>query len=267
MNQIDLSIITISHNHQKYLERCLTPLVQPSAALQVEIFVVDNVSGDNTTGFVRERFPQVKLIVNDVRRGFSANSNLAIRQSSGRYVMLLNPDTESSLDALSRMVNFMDNHLQVGVCGPQLRFPDNTIQLSCRAFPTWKSVLVRRTPLRIFLRDSSFNRQHLLADRDHNVIQEVDWLLGAAFMIRRETLDDVGLLDERYFLYVEDIDYCWRARQKGWKVFYMPEAVIIHHHLAVSDKKFWSTYTYYHFVSMLHYFIKFKLPFSSRLMV
>jgi N-acetylglucosaminyl-diphospho-decaprenol L-rhamnosyltransferase len=118
----------------------------------------------------------------------------------------------------------MDDHPQVGLCGPQLRFPDNSVQLSCRAFPTWRSVLVRRTPLRVFLRNPAFNRQHLLADLDHSLIQEVDWLLGAALMIRHQ------MPDERYFLYVEDIDYCLRAHVGGWRVFDMPEAVIIHHH-------------------------------------
>jgi hypothetical protein len=158
----------------------------------------------------------------------------------------------------------MDDHPQVGLCGPQLRFPDNSVQLSCRAFPTWRSVLVRCTPLRVFLRNSAFNRQHLLADLDHSLIQEVDWLLGAALMIRRQMLDTIGLLDERYFLYVEDIDYCLRAHLAGWRVFYMPEAVIIHHHLAVSDRRFFSKYSYYHFVSMLYYFMKYRLPVSSQ---
>ncbi|MEP7285108.1 MAG: glycosyltransferase family 2 protein [Chloroflexota bacterium] len=260
MSSIDISIIIVSNNHQHYLERCLSSLVEANSSFQIEIFVVDNASSDNTVAFVKEKYPQVTVIASKVKRGFSANNNLGIQRSAGRYIMLLNPDTEVSPNALSQLVNFMDSHPQVGICGPQLRFPDNSVQLSCRAFPTWKSVLVRRTPLRVFLRNSAFNKQHLLADQDHSVIREVDWLLGAALMIRHETLEAIGRLDERYFLYVEDIDYCRRAYQQGWQVFYMPEAVIIHHHLAVSDRKFLSKYTYYHFISMFYYAVKYNLP-------
>lgn len=258
---MDLSVITVSNNHRQYLERCLDTLREHGGNFATEIFVVDNASVDGTVDFVRSCYPEVALVCGEKKRGFSANNNLAIRRSAGRYILLLNPDTEVTPNALDALVEFMDKHPLVGVCGPQLRFPDGSIQLSCRAFPTWQSVLVRRTPLRLFMQDSAFNRKHLLADIDHSRTQEVDWLLGAAMMVRRETIEGVGLLDERYFLYVEDIDYCWRASKQGWKVYYVPDAVIIHHHLAVSDKNFFDVHTYYHFSSMLRFFLKFKLRF------
>lgn len=256
----DVSVITVSHNHRLYLDRCLTALANQGGSLSLEIFVVDNASQDGTADFVREHFPQVRLLAERVRRGFSANNNLAIRRSQGRYILLLNPDTEAAPTALEQLVHFMDTHPEVGVCGPQLRFPDGSVQPSCRAFPTWRSVLVRRTPLRCFLKNSAFNRQHLMLDLDHTLTQEVDWMLGACLMIRRETLDEIGLLDERYFLYIEDIDFCLRAHRRGWKVYYRPEAVVIHHHLAVSDRKLFSKYSYYHFMSMFYYFLKYQLP-------
>lgn len=256
MKHIDISIIIVSNNHKVYLEKCLSSIFKYSTPLNVEVLIVDNASGDDTSQYTRENFPAVVIIRRKQKRGYAANNNLAIKRSRGQFILLLNSDTEVTSRALQHMFNFMKTHKEAGICGPQLRFPDGSLQLSCRAFPTWKSVIVRRTPLRLFLKNSSLNTNHLLIHINHRKTQTVDWLLGACLMIRRDVFKTVGFFDEHFFLYVEDIDFCFRTWQCGWQVYYVPEALVVHHHLAVSDKKLFSLYSYHHWKSMLYYFIK-----------
>src|SRR5439155_25553598 len=228
---------------------------------------VDNMSADETVPLVRGRYPWVRLIENGRRQGFAANNNQAIRRSSGRYVLVLNPDTEVRPRALERLVSFMDCEPAVGLCGPQLLFPDGSIQLSCRRFPTLSTVIVRRTPLRVWLRTSGVGQRHLMADVDHRTCRAVDWLIGASIMARRELLQTVGLLDEGYFLYVEEIDWAYRAWQGGWRVMYYPDAQIVHHHQARSDKGLLSRYSWYHLCSMWRFYRKHRAPSWLRLAV
>lgn len=256
MTAIDVSVIIVCNDHKQYLRECVSSLLAQNGDITKEIIIVDNSSADGSAEYIRNHFTQVCLFAEKIKRGFAANNNLGIRASQGRYVFLLNPDTQTSPNALKALVCFMDEHPDIGICGPQLQFPSGEIQFSCRSFPTWKTALVRRTPLRKILRDSKINRNHLLCHLDHSNIQQVDWLLGAALFVRRDTLDDIGLLDEHFFLYVEDIDLCLRAHQRNWKVIYFPEAQIKHYHLAVSDKKFFDKMCFYHLISMIYYVFK-----------
>ncbi|MFN5514085.1 MAG: glycosyltransferase family 2 protein [Cyanobacteriota bacterium] len=254
-----LSVITVTHNHAPYIGRCLKALIPEVKKIQGEIIVIDNRSDDDSADRVRQ-FSEVRLYVNPERRGFSANNNVGMALAQGRYLLLLNPDTEVLPGALAALLAFMESHPQVGLCGAQLLFPDGTIQPSPRRFPTWQSALARRTPLRVFLKNSALNRHHLMFDLDHSQPQPVDWLLGACLLVRREILTTVGPLDEGFFLYVEDIDWAKRIHQQGWQVYYVPTAQIVHHHLAVSDKRWWSRYTVFHLQSMLRYVRKHLLP-------
>jgi N-acetylglucosaminyl-diphospho-decaprenol L-rhamnosyltransferase len=257
----DVSVITVSHNHGKFLKRYFDSLMKNRDGLSVEIFLVDNGSTDTTAEIAAAYTPGITLISRPGHFGFAANNNLAVGRSTGRYVMLLNPDTETPPGTLRRLVDFMDAHPDVGICGPQLRFPDGSLQYSCRKFPNWKSVIARRTPfLRTLLRKSTANAEHLMMATDHTKIQDVDWMLGAGLFIRRETLADIGLLDQRYFLYGEDIDLCLRAKRAGWRISYVPQAKIIHYHMAVSDKSFLTVHTYHHLWSMAYYYLKNIVP-------
>lgn len=224
-----------------------------------EIIMIDNLSEDNSADFISQ-YPQVKLLINQQRQGFSANNNYGMAMAKGQYILLLNPDTEVQPNALAILVDFMNQNPQVGLCGAQLLFPDGRVQPSPRRFPTLGSTIARRTPLRALLKNSSLNKRHLMFDLNHNQPQAVDWLLGACLMIRREVLETVGPLDEGFFLYVEDIDWAKRIHQAGWQVFYVPTAQIVHHHIAVSDKRFLSRYMWLHFQSMLRYVRKHLLP-------
>jgi N-acetylglucosaminyl-diphospho-decaprenol L-rhamnosyltransferase len=259
MNSLPLSIITVTHNHGNYIGRCLDALVPEVSRLGGEVIVVDNASDDDSAA-IAQQHPSVQLHINKVRQGFSANNNYGMAFAKGRYLLLLNPDTEVQPGALETLIQFMDAHPQVGMCGAQLLFPDGTIQPSPRRFPSIGSVIARRTPLRIFLRQSVLNQHHLMGDLDHSKTQSVDWLLGACMFIRREVLETVGPLDEGYFLYVEDIDWAHRMNTAGWQVYYVPTAQIIHHHIAVSDKKLWSRYMWLHIKSMVRYARKYLLP-------
>jgi len=263
----DISIVIVSHNHARYLPACLHSLAPAQHTLQLEVFVVDNCSTDGSATLVRESFPWVKLIENEQRSGFAANNNRAIRQSCGRYVLVLNPDTKTPPGALDALVTFADAHPRMGIGSLQLRFPDGQIQPSCRRFPTLGSVLARRTPFRKFLRSSSLNAHHLMRDFDRHQTTRVDWMLGACLLARQDFLMNVGLMDAGYFLYVEDIDWCYRAWKAGWEVWYYADAYVTHHHLAESDRKLWSRASWLHLQSMWRYYRKHLAPDPMRLQV
>lgn len=256
---ITLSVIIVTHNHAPFIGRCLAAVVPEVERLGGEVLLIDNRSNDDSAA-IAQTYPSVQLLINQTRRGFSANNNLGMALAKGRYILLLNPDTEVQPGALSTLLAFMDEHPQVGLCGAQLLFPNGTVQPSPRRFPNLGSVIARRTPLRHFLRQSSLNQHHLMLDADHSQVRSVDWLLGACLLIRREVLDTVGPLDEGYFLYVEDIDWARRIHAANWQVYYVPTAKIIHHHLAVSDKKLLSRHMGFHIASMIRYARKFMVP-------
>lgn len=258
MRVLPLSVIIVTHNHAAYISRCLDSLVPEVSRVGGEIILIDNRSDDESAA-IACRYPEVKLYINQERRGFAANNNFGMALAQSRYILLLNPDTEVLPGALETLIGFMDTHPDVGLCGAQLLFPDRSVQPSARRFPNIGSVIARRTPLRVFLRNSRFNRRHLMLDVDRSKPKEIDWLLGACLFIRREILEQVGPLDEGFFLYVEDIDWARRMHQAGWKVYYVPTAKIVHHHLAVSDKRFFSRYMWIHFWSMVRYTRKYLL--------
>lgn len=265
MTAPDVSLIVVTHQHRAYVERCFEAIDKVRGEVATEVFLVDNLSKDGTEELVRSRFPWVDVAVRDRRCGFSDNNNHAIRRSKGRYVLVLNPDTEIRPGALRTLVEYMDRNPKVGISGAKLLFPDGSVQPSCRRFPTFTSFLVRRTPLRVFLRGSGANAAHLMLDVSSKEPLDVDWLLGACLFVRREAIAEVGLLDEGYFLYVEDIDWSYRMHQKGWRVVWVPQAEIVHHHQATSDRKLFSWHSWVHFKSMWRFVRKHRGPKFLRL--
>jgi len=248
----DVTIAIVSHRHYRFLEPCLTALYRNTTA-RLDVAIVDNVGEPPIATLLRTRFPQVRLIVNLRALGFAANNNQVILDSPARYAMLLNPDTEVRPGSIDRLVEYLDRHPQVGACGPKLVYPDGRLQLSCRRFPTVGAVLVRRTPLRVFFRGSQLARTYVMADEAHDASRPVDWLFGAAILIRRECLRTVGGLDEGMFMYCEDADWCLRCRQAGWDIHYVPDAEIVHH---LDDDKyngFFTRHRFMHYQSMCRY--------------
>lgn len=227
---MDISIIIVNYNSGKLLEKCLDSICTEESEIEFETFVVDNGSSDDSWKMIKEMFPQVSLIRNADNLGFSRANNQAIRRSLGRYLLLLNPDTILRTKALEKMVHFMDEYPRAGAAGPKLIDPQGTIQLSCRSFPSHRTALFNRYSLLTKLLPANrFSREYLMTGWDHSTVQEVDWVSGACLLMRKEALDEIGLLDERFFMYAEDVDWCYRAKRRGWKVYFIPQAEVVHY--------------------------------------
>jgi len=227
--QLDVSVVIISYNVRDFLEQCLHSIQRACEGLQAEVLVVDNASRDSSAQMVENKFPWVQLMANRVNRGFSGANNQAIKAARGRYVLLINPDTLAREDTVESMIKFMDNHPRVGAAGCKILNSDGTLQLSCRrSFPTPWVALSKLLGLgRIFPRSRIFGRYNLTY-LDPQQMAPVDALSGSFMFLRRETLQEVGLLDEEYFMYGEDLDLCYRIKQAGWDIFYVPDTQIIH---------------------------------------
>ncbi len=226
----DLSIVIVNWNVRDLLRHCLHSIFQlPSSNFQTEVIVVDSASSDGSVAMVEEEFPQVRLIANSENVGFTVGSNQGIAASRGRYVLLLNPDTEIVGDALATMVEYLDDQPQVGALGPQLLNPDGSIQSSRRRFPSLATAFLESTILQQWFPHNRIARHYYMADQPDDEVQEVDWVTGACLLTRREAIQNVGVLDEGFFMYSEELDWCRRAKERGWKVVYLPTARVIHH--------------------------------------
>lgn len=212
----DLSIIIVNWNTRQLLLDCLRSL--EASQLWVEVIVVDNASSDDSAMAVRAAFPNVRVIENTTNRGFAAANNQAIAQSRGRYVLLLNSDTVVLPHALDRMVAFADAHPTVGVVGAQLLNGDGTLQPSWAAFPGIRSEVLGKN-LRVC---------RPYAETAAGPAYAVDWVGGAALLARRTAIDQAGPLDEQYFMYSEETDWCYRIKQCGWEVCYLSTASVVH---------------------------------------
>jgi len=194
------------------------------------VIVVDNGSQDGTIELLEDEFPTVSIVQNEVNAGFTRPMNQALEISIGRYLLQLNPDTEVLLDALDKLAAFMDEHPEVGICGPKVLNRDLTLQKSCRRGESRPlAVLSHFLGLaKIFPEDKRFGEYHLTY-KDEDEIHQVAGVAGSCMLIRRDVIDQIGFLDERFFAYQEDADLCFRAREAGWKIFYYPEAQVIHY--------------------------------------
>jgi len=211
----DLSVSIVNTNSRELLLECLETLPRDAA----EIVVLDNASEDGSADAVRERFPDVRVIAQEFRAGFGANHNTVIRATEGRYVYVLNEDTTSDDWAFDRIVGYLDANPRVAALGPRLVYPNGRLQDSAWRFPTpLVSALGLLTVGKVGVTQSGGERPH-----------PVDWVTGAALVLRREALDEVGLFDEEFFLYSEEVDLQFRLRQPGWEVHYFPEATVLHH--------------------------------------
>lgn len=219
-NNGKLSVIIVNWNTKTLLQNCLRSLVAAGGYISKTI-VVDNASTDGSSEMVVRGFPQVKLIRNSANMGFSAASNQGIHASTGRYVLLLNSDTIVPEGALEELACFVDDHPEIGACGPRLVRPDGTPQPYAFGSDPTPGYLLARGLNRLLL-------HRYLHDWATDTVQEVDWVSGACLMVRREAIAQAGLLDENIFMYFEDNDWCLRIRQCGWKVYYNPQVSIIH---------------------------------------
>lgn len=226
----DLSIIIVSWNTCELLAQCLTTVQENLAALphlDVETFVVDNASADESTQMVQAQFPWVRLIANQENVGFARANNQAIRQTTARYVLLLNPDTELRAGSLATLIEFMEQHPQAGAVGPYLLNPDGSLQISCYPAPTLWHEFWRLFHLDALWRGASPSyRQERWSTKEP---REVDVIKGACLMVRDDALKEVGLLDEGFFMYAEEVDLCRRLIVAGWDLYWVPESKVLHY--------------------------------------
>lgn len=260
---MDLSIIILNYKTKGLVKYCIKNAQTAAQGLNYEIIVVDNGSKDGCQQMIAENFPEIKFIQTGRNLGFAAGSNVGIKAAQGRYVMLLNPDVTALGDSIKKMYDFMESRPEVGVAGPRLLNPDRSFQPSARTFQTLKIIIYRRTPLGALASGKKALSDHLYADWNHETSREVDWVMGACLLARKEALDKVGLLDERFFFYVEDMDWCRRFWQKGYKVFYIADAQMVHLYEGASKTDPWEFLKIYrkttrwHFISGIKYFLKY----------
>jgi GT2 family glycosyltransferase len=225
----DISIVIVSWNTVDYTLECLRSIIPHTHEHTLEVIVVDNASTDGSADAVHAKFPDVCLIRNEKNLGFAKANNLGIRRSSGRYICLINSDVVVSERCLDRMCEFMDRQTSIGILGPKVLNGDSSLQLSCREFPSLWNSFCRALALDSIFPHLRWFSGSLMRSWTHDQVQPVDVLSGCFWMVRRSALDEVGLLDEEFFMYSEDVDYCKRCWRDGWEIVYFPDVAIVHY--------------------------------------
>jgi GT2 family glycosyltransferase len=259
-SEIDLSIVIVSYNVKRLLKKCVDSIFRFQKGLKFEVIVIDNHSSDQSIGMLREKFAQIELRENKRNLGFSAACNQGIEKSRGRYVLLLNPDTEFTPGGITEMIRFMETHPQVGICGPRMEGPDRRVHFSCRSFPSYLTAFSSGQSLlnRLFP-GNPLSTKYLLTNRDRTKVGEVDWVSGSCLLTKLEVFERIGHLDETFFMYVEDVDFCYRAKKENLQVYYFPQVTVLHH-IGESTKGKRVTMHVEHHRSMYNFYRKHRHP-------
>lgn len=258
---MDVSIVILNYRAAGLVKQCVKTIGLYPTDCSYEVIVVDNDSGDGIGSILAENFPDVKFIPSPGNIGYAAGNNLGIEQARGRYVLIMNPDITVRPGSIDGMVRFMDSNPDVGVMGPRLLHPDGSMDHSCYRFPRWTTPIYRRTPLGKTSIGRNEVGRYMMEDYDHHESRDVDWLLGAVLMVRKSAMDKVGKLDDRYFLYFEDTDWCRRFWKAGYRVVYYTGVSMVHYHARLSAQVPWmfgfmSRSTRTHISSCVKYFRK-----------
>ena len=260
---MQLSIIIVNYNTGALTSACIESCLQQRLPRPTEVIVVDNNSTDNSVAFLRSDFPEVTVIDNPRNQGLAAGVNLALRAAKGKYCLLLNPDIIALPGSIMTLVDFISNHQDVGMLGGQLLSPNGSVQYSCFRFYKLSTIIYRRTILgRTRWGKREINR-FLMRDFDRTQVRDVDWLMGSCLLLRTAAIAEVGGMDERFFLYFEDVDWCRRFWQAGWRVIYVPQARFSHFHQRASRRgtiggPFTNWATREHIRSAIKYFSKYR---------
>ncbi|MFQ3632230.1 glycosyltransferase family 2 protein [Roseiflexus sp.] len=225
----DLSIVIVNWNARDVLRDCLASIPAAAGSLACETIVVDNASSDGSVEMVRTAFPHVHLIALPENMGFARANNIGFARAQGRYFLLLNPDTWLPPGALDSMAALMDRMPDVGILGPRLVNADGTLQPSCRFFPTLTNMILDCWGISQLAPRNRTLARFKMTDWAHDEARDVDQPSGACLMVRREAWNDAGPLDERFFMYFEEVDFCWRVRQAGWRIRFTPAPQITHY--------------------------------------
>lgn len=255
---IDLSITIITWNCKAFLAKCLEGIYDKVRGINFEVIVVDNNSTDGTRDMIKEKYPQVSLIENSTNRGVARARNQAIRVSHGKYVLLLDADTEILSSDFKYLISYMKKNKPVGVLGCLMYAEDDRFYPSARTFPSPLHVIVRRLEHYGFLRNSKVLKKHHLEDYNGLNPIEVDYVIGAFQLIRKESIKKVGLLDEKMFYGFEDADYCARMKKKGFKVVFYPSFKIKHHVQGIARRSLINKMLFYQIKSYIRFYIKYR---------
>lgn len=269
-----LSVIIVNYNVKYYLEQCLEAVRRASQGLQIEVIVVDNLSTDGSIPYLRERFPEVTFIENKENVGFARANNQAIRMSAGKYVLLLNPDTIVAEHTLSDFIRFMDSHPEAGGAGAYMLRTDGTFAPeSRRGLPTPFVAFCKMSSLAALLPQSRVFGRYYMRYLNENEVNEIEIISGACMLLRREALDKVGLLDEDFFMYGEDIDLSYRILKGGYKNYFLPTRMLHYKGESTEKSSFRYTYTFYQAMRLFfrkhyaHYSFLVSLPINVAIWV
>jgi GT2 family glycosyltransferase len=251
-----LSIILVSYNTAEFILSCLRSIEQCLPALAHEIIVVDNHSQDESWPLIRREFPGLNLMGNPTNVGFGRAVNQGFRAAKGKYILIMNPDVTLLPGSVEKALSYLEEHPEVALLLPKLLNSDGSLQFSCRTFFDVQTLLLRRTPLRRFFTNHQVLRDHLMMDWDHEEPREVDWGMGACMFLRKEEIQDENIFDERFFLYFEDVDLCFRLKNEGRKVLYYPEAVMVHYHVRESARWFMNRAKWELYRSLVKFYLK-----------
>ncbi len=230
MSKPDISICIVNLNAKGFLRDCLLSIPQAASHIRWEVIVVDNGSKDGSVKMIKDEFPHVQLLINEQNLGYTRPMNQALRIGGGKYLVQLNPDTLPQQQAFDRLFDFMENHPEIGICTPKVLNRDGRLQLQCRrsAARPWDTITYFSGLSRLFPKSPFFSK-YLLTYLPEDEIAEVEAVSGSCMFTRQAVIEQIGYLDENFFAYQEDADFCFRARQAGWKIYYFPHASVIHY--------------------------------------
>lgn len=253
---MDLSVIIVSHNSAGHLDACLASLGRYLAEADTEVVVVDNASRDDSRAILARVAPRARLIASERNLGFAAAVNRGLAATTAPYVLWVNPDSELLDGGALTLIAYLDSNPRVGIAGPRILDPDGALQRSARAFPSYDWAVGHRHSLltRLFPANP-YSKRYLRTDLDPGRVQDVDWVSGACLLHRREVSDRLGGLDERFFMYCEDVDFCLRARQAGWTTRYHP-GLSVRHQVAGSTRRTPARMLFERHRSLWRYYLK-----------
>lgn len=264
-DKIDVSILIVHTYEKKLLRQTLRGLRRAAPKVSFEVIVIDNNPAAGLADVLKSEFSDVVYLTNKENKGFGGAMNVGIEKSRGRYILVFNPDIIVQSGSLEELVSFMDQNQDVGISGPKLLNPDKTLQHSCYRQPTHMMPVYRRTPLGKMDFAKKEVDNYLMVHDDHGETMDVDSLIGAALFTRREALDEVGLFDERFFMYYEDNDLCRRFWEKGYRVVYHPKSEMVHYHRRASadGNLFAQLFNKFAWIQ-IHSFIKYTLKYRGQ---
>lgn len=253
---MDVSFVIVSWNAKDLLEKCVRSVVDHKTTHNIETIVVDNASSDGASEMVVEKFPQVRLFRNTENLGFAKANNIGIRECIGQYVCLINSDIILLPGCVDSMIDYMEKNGNIGILSPKLQWPNGDLLTNCKTFPTpWNTLTSTFGLWKIFPKSKLFSGREMLYFSYDN-IADIEVIAGSFWMLRRSAINDVGLLDESFFFYSEDLDWCRRFWRAGWRIVFFPHAQAIHHHGGSSSKMPLRMYVQQH-KSVMHYWKKY----------